>query len=153
MLQERRGWWGVRCKGPGHVTELALPSLSTRSPHTLNSAEETWNVRCSSTGLGCCPLQYTMNEKCRGTPVPWGRAHIGGSRGWNYTFCVLCVRAGEEGWLSKVIPSQAETKLPPIWCSSAPAVKAGGGWDMGRAPEVHTDTWSCGCHLISVSHR
>ena len=46
---------GAHCKGPGRVTELALLSLSTRSPHTFNSAEETCNVHCSPLGWGAAP--------------------------------------------------------------------------------------------------
>ena len=46
---------GAHCKGPGRVTELALLSLSTRSPHTFNSTEETCNVCCCPLAWGAAP--------------------------------------------------------------------------------------------------
>ena len=144
---------GAHCKGPGRVTELALLSLSTRSPHTFNSTEETCNVCCCPLAWGAAPYNTRWMRSAAGAPSPgdWHTYwfHVAGT-----TPSVVPLCKGRRRGLvqeSNLISGRSTTSAYLMQlCSSC---KGWRGRDMGRAPEVHTDTRSCGCHLISVSHR
>ena len=94
----KAGGGGAHCKGPGCVTELALLSLSTRSPHTFNSAEETCNVRCSPLGWGAAPYNTRWMRRAAGAHPLGTGTHTGFT--WLEPHPLLClVCKGRRGGL------------------------------------------------------
>ena len=112
------------------------------------------SVLCS---VGIQPSRPTdgpeLNEKSSWSPSP-GDWHTYWFH-WLEPHPLLClVCKGRRGGLvqeSHLISGRNTTSAYLMQLRSS--CKGWRGRDKGRAPEVHTDAWSHGCHLISVSHR